>query len=100
LVVVRGARHLRRRRRSRDRRSGQLALHPPAVQSYPIAYLMLITTVTLDAFALEVALPDSASSRRRPTTPVPEPTALCLLSHADSAAGSANGIRKTSSTSP
>ncbi|HYB15373.1 MAG TPA: cation diffusion facilitator family transporter [Streptosporangiaceae bacterium] len=32
------------------------ALHPTAVQSYPIAYLMLVTTVTLDAFALEVAL--------------------------------------------
>ena len=31
------------------------ALHPSAVQSYPIAYLVLVTTVTLDAFALEVA---------------------------------------------
>jgi cation diffusion facilitator family transporter len=32
------------------------AVHPSAVHSYPIAYLVLATTVVLDAFALEIAL--------------------------------------------
>lgn len=32
------------------------ALHPSAVHSYPIAYLMLATTVALDAFALQIAV--------------------------------------------
>ncbi len=32
------------------------ALHPSAVHLYPVAYLVLATTVALDAFALEVAL--------------------------------------------
>ncbi len=32
------------------------ALHPAAVRSYPIAYLVLAATVALDAFALEIAL--------------------------------------------
>jgi cation diffusion facilitator family transporter len=32
------------------------ALHPSPVDSYPIAYLVLVTTIALDAFALEIAL--------------------------------------------
>ena len=32
------------------------AVHPSAVHSYPIAYLVLATTIALDAFALEIAL--------------------------------------------
>jgi cation diffusion facilitator family transporter len=32
------------------------AVHPSAVHSYPIAYLVLATTFVLDAFALEIAL--------------------------------------------
>jgi len=32
------------------------ALHPSAIHSYPVAYLVLATTVVLDAFALEIAL--------------------------------------------
>jgi cation diffusion facilitator family transporter len=32
------------------------ALHPSAVHSYPVAYLVLVTTVVLDGFALEIGL--------------------------------------------
>ncbi len=32
------------------------ALHPSALHSYPVAYLVLVTTVVLDAFALEIGL--------------------------------------------
>ena len=32
------------------------AVHPSAVHSYPIAYLVLATTIALDAFTLEIAL--------------------------------------------
>jgi cation diffusion facilitator family transporter len=32
------------------------ALHPSASHSYPVAYLVLVTTVVLDAFALEIGL--------------------------------------------
>ena len=32
------------------------ALHPSAIHSYPVAYLVLVTTVVLDAFALEIGL--------------------------------------------
>jgi cation diffusion facilitator family transporter len=31
-------------------------LHPSAIHSYPVAYLVLVTTVVLDAFALQVGL--------------------------------------------
>ena len=40
------------------------ALHPAAVRSYPIAYLVLATTVALDAFALEIALRPLRSRRQ------------------------------------
>jgi divalent metal cation (Fe/Co/Zn/Cd) transporter len=32
------------------------ALHPSAIDSYPVAYLVLVTTVVLDAFALVIGL--------------------------------------------
>jgi divalent metal cation (Fe/Co/Zn/Cd) transporter len=32
------------------------ALHPSAIHSYPVAYLVLVTTVALDAFALQIGL--------------------------------------------
>jgi cation diffusion facilitator family transporter len=32
------------------------ALHPSPIHSYPVAYLVLVTTVVLDAFALEIGL--------------------------------------------
>jgi cation diffusion facilitator family transporter len=32
------------------------ALHPAALHSYPVAYLVLVTTVVLDAFALQIGL--------------------------------------------
>jgi cation diffusion facilitator family transporter len=32
------------------------ALHPSALHSYPVAYLVLVTTVVLDGFALEIGL--------------------------------------------
>ena len=36
--------------------AGYAALHPSPVDHYPLAYLVLVTTLALDAFALEVTL--------------------------------------------
>jgi divalent metal cation (Fe/Co/Zn/Cd) transporter len=56
LVTVRSARHLHRRRRPGLDEAIRSALHPLAVHPDLIAYLMLVTTVTLDALALEITL--------------------------------------------